>query len=153
MAQQNRGRADDADAAGTETADLVLLRAQLNTSGRSIEHYAGVLKDGLTTYKDGLGKHAKPVLDDIELLSRVVREELAAMKQLHLTSAAGRNARALVLETLVALEGWLSHLHRMYSTRDKAVVKHALSEAKASRKRCERLRVEASHALGYTWRL
>lgn len=133
--------------------DLTALREQLVASRHLVDRNSSRLRAAYDQYRDHLGRHPGRVPGDIEALLTAVRDTGAAVRRVHVSSGEGRRARRLVLETLGALERGLVDLNHAYASRDKALAELAVSRAKASAEKCEELRVQASHALGWTWRL
>jgi hypothetical protein len=153
MDRVDRGRAAQADTGASEGSDLLLLRQQLTLNGGNIETYSTRVGESYATYRQGLGRHPKPVVGEIVLLRGAIENMLSVVRGLQMTTAAGANAQRLVVSTLTALDSGLSDLHQAYSADKTRAAKVAVARAKASAKRSEQLRLQASQALGYSWQL
>jgi hypothetical protein len=129
-----------------------VLRHQLTATGSNVTRHSKRLNAAYPAYRKSLGHHPAPVLKELAALTGAVRHALAAVEGVHLTTGAGHRTKGLVVSTLTTLEAGLTDLRRAFSARDRASAQRALRQAQARLKQCEQLRVQASQALGFTWR-
>ncbi len=153
MDRVDRGHESEVDGVTAQASDRSLLHHQLALNGPNIELFSKRLRATFPAYQLSLGKQPGPVLEDIAALSAVVDHAIRAVQRTKLATSSGREAQRLVLGALNALDGALTDLKHAISASSASASNSALGKARTSLKQCEHLRTQASHALGFSWRL
>ncbi|HUB75606.1 MAG TPA: hypothetical protein VL977_01055 [Solirubrobacteraceae bacterium] len=150
-----RPRGDRAAAATppSPAADLALLQGIIGKSEPGLTAHAAAFVSDVGKLEASRKANRRPVLAQLEAIEHTLKNEARQLDRAKLTTAEGRNARKLAVETLETTAGGVAALRSSFATASAGAARRHADRSRKLIDRGSALEARASQALGFTWQL